>query len=207
MPRKTKEEAEKTRQLLLDTALTLFAERGISATSLKEIAAAAGLTHGALYWHFKNRTDLVAELYESSRLPLDDLFLDQLQSARQDALASLGDFMVQWSQRVLTEDRPAKIWKVFHQGVTHTPELQAISAEIQEEHREWLSLLAKMVKKARKQKQIAPKTTKHDDPIPAAALGVVMGATTSVLNMSSDLVKSKRQIKCLTHHFLYGLGS
>ena len=121
MPRKTKEEAEKTRQLLLDTALTLFAERGISATSLKEVAAAAGLTHGALYWHFKNRTDLVAELYESSRLPLDDLFLDQLQSARQDALASLGDFMVQWSQRVLTEDRPAKIWKVFHQGVnSHT---------------------------------------------------------------------------------------
>ena len=63
MPRRTKEEAEQTRLLLLETALVMFAQRGITNTSLKDVAAEAGLTHGALYWHFKNKTDLVVALY------------------------------------------------------------------------------------------------------------------------------------------------
>ncbi len=205
MPRRTKEEAEQTRQLLLDTALSLFAEKGISGTSLKDVATYAGLTHGALYWHFKNRTDLVAALYEESRLPLDDLFLDQLQSARQDALDSLGDFMATWCTRVLNEERASRIWRVFHQGVQHDPELDAIAEQINSEHQEWLLLLAKIIKKARKQKQIAPKPSSKADPLPAAALGIVMGIISSVQNTSPDLINSKQQIKCLIHHFLYGL--
>jgi TetR/AcrR family acrAB operon transcriptional repressor len=205
MPRRTKEEAEQTRQLLLDTALTLFAQRGISGTSLKDVASMAGLTHGALYWHFKNRTDLVAALYEESRFPLDDLFLDQLQSARQDALDSLGGFIAQWCTRVFKEERPSHIWQVFHQGVQHDPELQAIADQIDEEHREWLALLAKIIKKARKQKQIALKPSNRTDPVPAAALAIVMGITASVRNTSPDIINAKQQIKFLTHHFLYGL--
>lgn len=205
MSRRTKEEAEQTRQLLLDTALTLFAERGISNTSLKDVASAAGLTHGALYWHFKNRTNLVEALYDECRFPIDDIFIDQLQSARQDALESLGEFITQWSTLILAEGRPARIWQVFHQGVAHTVELQAISDKIRDEHREWLHLLAIIVKKARKQKQIAQKPSRGGDPIPAAALGLIMGITVSIRNTGSGLVDSKQQIKYLTQHFLYGL--
>jgi TetR/AcrR family acrAB operon transcriptional repressor len=58
MARKTREEAEQTRQLLLDTAEKVFWEQGVAATSLTDIAAAAGLTRGAIYWHFANKLDL-----------------------------------------------------------------------------------------------------------------------------------------------------
>ena len=56
--RKTKEEAYQTRCNLLAAALTVFYERGVSKASLDEIAKTAGVTRGALYWHFKNKKDL-----------------------------------------------------------------------------------------------------------------------------------------------------
>ena len=55
--RKTKEEAQQTRCNLLAAALTVFYHRGVAHTSLDEIAKAAGVTRGALYWHFKNKED------------------------------------------------------------------------------------------------------------------------------------------------------
>ena len=58
MARKTKEEALATRNAILDAAESVFQERGVSNTSLAEIATAAGVTRGAVYWHFANKIDL-----------------------------------------------------------------------------------------------------------------------------------------------------
>ncbi|HDP94960.1 MAG TPA: TetR family transcriptional regulator [Candidatus Aminicenantes bacterium] len=63
--RRTKEEAEETRQQLLRAALSLFGEKGFAATRLSEIATVAGMTRGAIYWHFKNKEDLFLELIRS----------------------------------------------------------------------------------------------------------------------------------------------
>jgi len=52
--RKTKEEAEITREKLLDSALTLFSKKGYALTTLDDIAKTADVTRGAVYWHFKN---------------------------------------------------------------------------------------------------------------------------------------------------------
>jgi len=58
MVRKTKEEAQETRNAILDAAELVFQEHGVSRTSLAEIAKAAGVTRGAIYWHFANKADL-----------------------------------------------------------------------------------------------------------------------------------------------------
>ena len=74
--RRTKEEAAQTRAALLDAAEQLFAERGVSRTSLADIAAAAGVTRGAVYWHFRNKSELLDAInsemllrYHTDRLP------------------------------------------------------------------------------------------------------------------------------------------
>jgi len=206
MPRRTKEEAEQTRQHLMETALRLFAERGISRTSLKDVAAEAELTHGALYWHFKNRADLVAALYHEYRLPLDDLYIDQLQSARQDALLSLGDFVADWCDLVLNDETAARIWRVFHQGRDYEPELKAIEAEIHAEQRDWIELLTKIIKKARKQNQIGAKPSAKKDPLPASVLAVVMGVVASVQQLDPKLIDTKKHIKQIVSGYLYGLN-
>ncbi|PSW13919.1 TetR family transcriptional regulator [Photobacterium sanctipauli] len=65
MARKSKEEAELTRQLLLDTAMKVFSEKGLAKTTLASIAKEAGLTRGAIYWHFKDKADLLEALWKS----------------------------------------------------------------------------------------------------------------------------------------------
>ncbi len=54
MARKTKQEAQETRQHILDVALRLFSQQGVSSTSLGEIAKAAGVTRGAIYGNDSN---------------------------------------------------------------------------------------------------------------------------------------------------------
>ncbi|MCK5077213.1 MAG: TetR family transcriptional regulator, partial [Calditrichia bacterium] len=65
--RKTKEESEKTKRLLLDTALKVFSQKGYSATRLIDIAKEAGVTRGAIYWHFNNKAELYIELNKENR--------------------------------------------------------------------------------------------------------------------------------------------
>jgi TetR/AcrR family acrAB operon transcriptional repressor len=55
MVRRTKEEAAATRDSILDAAEILFAKNGVSRTTLQHIATAAGVTRGAIYWHFVDK--------------------------------------------------------------------------------------------------------------------------------------------------------
>ncbi len=73
MARKTKEEALATRNKLLDTAERVFNEKGVSGTSLADIAEAAGLTRGAIYWHFKNKADLFEAMIQRVVLPMEEM--------------------------------------------------------------------------------------------------------------------------------------
>lgn len=66
MARRTKEEAEQTRQAILDSALNLFYEKGFSRTTFDEIARRINLTKGAVYWHFRNKADLLAEIIKQN---------------------------------------------------------------------------------------------------------------------------------------------
>ena len=72
MARKTKQQAQETRQHLIETALSLFSEFGVSATSLADIASAAGVTRGAIYWHFKNKAELFDEIWALSEVKIND---------------------------------------------------------------------------------------------------------------------------------------
>lgn len=56
--RKTKEDAELTKQHLLEAAFQLFSENNYDRTSLEEICKLAQVTRGAAYWHFKNKYEI-----------------------------------------------------------------------------------------------------------------------------------------------------
>ncbi len=62
MVRRCKEDAEKTRVAILESALDIFSQKGYAKTTFDEIAARAGFTKGAVYWYFKNKADLLAAL-------------------------------------------------------------------------------------------------------------------------------------------------
>jgi len=72
MVRKTKTETEQTRLQIIAAARRVFAKRGVSRTTLAQIAKEAGVTRGAIYWHFKNKPDLFFAMMEQVSLPLID---------------------------------------------------------------------------------------------------------------------------------------
>lgn len=63
--RRTKAQAEATRQQILDSALKLFDEQGYIQTSLSMIARDADVTRGAIYWHFQNKEEILQALAEA----------------------------------------------------------------------------------------------------------------------------------------------
>ena len=86
--KKTKEEAALTRKILIDTASNVFGQKGYAQTTLEEVAREAGVTRGAIYWHFDNKFEMfhavlqalykkvnarVTKIIESDQGPLDKL--------------------------------------------------------------------------------------------------------------------------------------
>ncbi|MGV8871330.1 MAG: TetR/AcrR family transcriptional regulator [Rhodococcus sp. (in: high G+C Gram-positive bacteria)] len=68
---------------LLDLAATLFAENGLRATTVRDIADAAGILSGSLYHHFDTKEAMVDEILRG--------FLDELFAAYADIVATESD--------------------------------------------------------------------------------------------------------------------
>ena len=77
MARRTKAEADETRTKLLDAAEEVFFEKGVSRTSLGDIAQRAGATRGAVYWHFKDKMDVFVSMLGRICLPFEEICDDR----------------------------------------------------------------------------------------------------------------------------------
>ncbi|MEW5993499.1 MAG: TetR/AcrR family transcriptional regulator [Candidatus Zixiibacteriota bacterium] len=66
--------AQKRRDQLLKAAQALFVRKGYRATTTEAIARRAGLTKGALYFHFKNKEDILCELLRRALGQFADAF-------------------------------------------------------------------------------------------------------------------------------------
>lgn len=71
--RRTKEEAAETRSEILQSAKALFLDKGYENVSLEEIAAAVGVTRGAVHWHFKNKQGLMFAIRDEAQQPFQEL--------------------------------------------------------------------------------------------------------------------------------------
>lgn len=89
MARATKEEAQETRNRLLDAAENVFHQNGVVRTSLAEIAQAAQVTRGAIYWHFKNKDDLFDAMCERVLQPIEAAIQESADAAGSDPLGQL----------------------------------------------------------------------------------------------------------------------
>ncbi|CAI0836300.1 Potential acrAB operon repressor [Serratia liquefaciens] len=115
MARKTKQQAQETRQHILDAAVREFSERGVSATSLTDIATAAGVTRGAIYWHFKNKVDLFNEVWELSESKIGDLELEYQAKYPENPLRILREILIYILTATVDDARRRALMEiVFH---------------------------------------------------------------------------------------------
>ena len=90
--RTTRADAVKNRELLLSTAQRLFAQNGVDAVTMSDIAEAAGVGKGTLYRHFASKVDLCQVLIDKDQRDLQDRTLLRLR-AQGDALDDLDWFL------------------------------------------------------------------------------------------------------------------
>jgi TetR/AcrR family transcriptional regulator, acrAB operon repressor len=115
MVRRTKTEAAATRDALLDAALRVFRDRGVAHTSLEEVAAAAGVTRGAVYWHFKDKADLFTALCERVQLPMEAMLALAGGARQDDPLDALRTLAVNGLTMLATDPRTQAVFDViFH---------------------------------------------------------------------------------------------
>jgi TetR/AcrR family transcriptional regulator, acrAB operon repressor len=126
MARRTKEEALATREHLLDAAERVFLAHGVSATALADIAAEAGTTRGAIYWHFKDKADLFNAMMDRVVLPLEDAFRHA--PGEQDPLASLRRAVFAALERTATDDQTRRVFEVATHKVEYVDSLAAVRA-------------------------------------------------------------------------------
>lgn len=63
-----------TKEHIVDVAITLFNERGTAAVSTNHIAEAAGISPGNLYYHFRNKEEIILHAYERALLAYDEVW-------------------------------------------------------------------------------------------------------------------------------------
>ncbi len=112
--RRTKAEAAETRAAILDAAEKMFFEKGVGSSTLDDIAAAAGVTRGAVYWHFSSKTDIFLELYNVFRLPLLNMLeLRDPSCCGVDALSMIEDAACEWMQVMATDQQRQRMLTIL----------------------------------------------------------------------------------------------
>ena len=115
MARKTKEEALRTRQLLIESAIQQFALPGVTNTTLTDIADAAGVTRGAVYWHFASKTELFNEMWQQQP-PLRDLIQHSLATENeQEPLNALRERFITGLRYIAANPRQRALMQILYQ--------------------------------------------------------------------------------------------
>lgn len=131
MARRTKEEALQTREALLDAAEVVFLRRGVAGASLDEVAKEAGVTRGAVYHHFENKTAIFHAMHDRVKSPLDILF-DELVGG-DDPLAGLQKMCVHVMCEVERDERTRNVFAIMRQ---HEQSVAQDDPELQQELKE-----------------------------------------------------------------------
>ena len=140
----TKEQAEQTREALLRAALKLFHEKGFAATRLQDIAETAGVTRGAVYWHFKNKLDIFEALFDETMQALMEV-IDGILASGLEPVEKIRKVCITIGEKIFEDDR-FRAFSFLYYGIEWTKEVhQIVSSKIrgrkEEEERPLLNLI------------------------------------------------------------------
>jgi TetR/AcrR family acrAB operon transcriptional repressor len=112
MVRRTKADALATSMNILDCAECLFAEQGVSRTTLHHIAVKAGVTRGAIYWHFDDKAALFNAMMERVKMPLESAMQMLQSSSLDDPLADLQDYAMAVFYLMENDARARRVFEI-----------------------------------------------------------------------------------------------
>jgi TetR/AcrR family acrAB operon transcriptional repressor len=114
MVRRTKEEALETRSRILDAAEKVFHAKGVAHAGLEDIASAAKVTRGAIYWHFKDKAELFDAMMQRVVLPAEEMLEHAGRDSQDDPLALLRRATVDVLVRTARDPRMQRVFEIAY---------------------------------------------------------------------------------------------
>ncbi len=149
--------AERTREAILDAAASFFLQGGVSRATLAQIAAKAGVTRGAIYWHFKDKDALLRALIEDARLPHEDLIEPAFTpEGVDDPLLLIEEACRMVLEALSRDERQQRIHAILSLRYEATGEHPDVTARLTAAMADAQARLLQMVRSARDKGQLSP---------------------------------------------------
>jgi len=202
MPRRTKDEAIETRNQILDAAERLFGERGVSRTSLANIAEAAAVTRGAIYWHFEDKAELFCEMVARVTMPMEDAPCQINPALDADPLAAVRAMLVGILVRTSGDAQARRVFHIVFNKCEYVDEMQPVWQRFREMQAGCLERLELGLVAAIASGQLPAGL---DARATAVGLHALVNGLISKLVMDPDAIPSAEDPGRLIDVFLYGL--
>ena len=114
MARRTKEDAEATRQQILDSAERVFAARGVTHCTMADIAADAGVSRGAVYWHFTSKADVFNAMLTRQHDANKVVCAAARAPEEPDPLGQFRSILVHFLRKLVQDPQQRRVSEIFH---------------------------------------------------------------------------------------------
>ncbi|MDR2637258.1 MAG: TetR family transcriptional regulator [Zoogloeaceae bacterium] len=203
MVRKTKEDACITRNRILDAAVELFESQGVSRTSLNGIATHAGVTRGAIYWHFKNKVDLFSAMIERLVCPLLLRSEERTQLMRHDPMGFLRAATMEFFDKLASDPNFYRVFEIFWHKCEYVGDMAIIRHKHLDEGEHHIGIIYEAFAYAQEKGQISTPLTPRQ-----ATIGLVSLTDGLIFNWTKNrqLFSLKNDGLPVVDVFLRGLG-
>jgi TetR/AcrR family acrAB operon transcriptional repressor len=167
MARRTKEDALATHDAILDAAELLFSQNGVSRTTLQHIAIAAGVTRGAIYWHFRDKSALFNAMMERAVMPLESALACVAGADMSDPVGQLRDWSLTAFKLTANDAKTRRVFEIATHKIEYVQELNAVRDRHLASHERWLARAEYRLKIAIKEGVL-----RSDIPVRTIALGL-----------------------------------
>jgi TetR/AcrR family acrAB operon transcriptional repressor len=139
MARRTKEDALATRDSILDAAEQLFVKQGVSGTTLQHIATAAGVTRGAIYWHFLDKGAMFNAMMERVKTPLESAMQLSDQTSAAEPLEVVRENMMRVLRVTVDDPKARRVFEIASLKMEFTDELNDVRERRKQNQTAWMA--------------------------------------------------------------------
>lgn len=199
MVRRTKDEAEKTRDAILNAAEKVFYKHGVGRSTLEQVAAAAKVTRGAVYWHFKDKAALCEEMMMRIFQPYEEIMAQMNDSDSKTPLDDIQASCLSAFDELSRDKRRQKVLTILFYRCEYVGDLAAMMEHKRTCKDDMWDQSVRLFERARKFKQLSPNwTPQHAATILSALMnGLMMAALEG--RKEADLKKGAHE--CLRSFF------
>lgn len=160
--RRTKAEASETREAILDAAEIAFLKKGVSKTSLNDIAKLAGVTRGAIYFHFRDKPAIYTAIIDRIKFPQEELIDEVRRNASVNPIDILEKSACACLERFTEDERQQRVMTIVTLRCEYVDDFSQMMSRLREAHDSMLDLFARMLHVAKSRNMLSDDWTPED---------------------------------------------